>query len=38
MRIPTDEMPTSLFDLFLLFGIVGVGVLIGICLYAVYLT
>ena len=39
MRIPIDDMPTKLFgQLFLLFGMVGVGVLIGICLYAVYLT
>ena len=37
MRIPS-VMPASLGDLFILFAGVGVGVLIGIYLYAVYLT
>ncbi len=37
MRIPID-MPETLGQLLLLFGAVGVGALIGIYLYVVYLT
>jgi hypothetical protein len=33
-----DDMPESLSDLFLFYGAVGIGVLIGLYVYAVCLT